>query len=964
MTTDDLETLSDQEVAFGSFRLYPQQRLLLRADTPVPLGSRARELLVVLVERAGEIVRKRELMAKVWPDTIVEEGTLRVHIAALRKALRDGQEGMRYVENVTGHGYRFVAPLRRNDDARLSTATQTRAPERPHKIPMPATRVIGRAPVVATLATDMPRRRLVTIVGPGGIGKTTVAIAVADHMHASYAHGSRFIDLATVTDPLLISGTVAAALGLTTGSPDPLPNIIEFLKHKQMLIVLDNCEHIIEAAALLAEGILTDAPSVSVIATSRESLRAKGEWVVRLAPLDLPPPEAELTVAQALGFSAIELFAERARASLDTFVLNDTDVPTVTYICRKLDGTPLAIELAAARVNLFGIRGLAARLDDCLGLLTAGRRTAVQRHQTLRAMLDWSHEILSRTEQVALRRLAVFSGPFDASSASVLLADDEVGAADVPRVLAELTAKSLLGVQMAGEEVLYRLLDMTRAYALEKLKESLESAEIKRRHARLCSSWGQDDLDGEPRSLREWTSGNQRRVDDVRAALDWCCSAEGDSMLGVTLTATSAPIWFQSPFVNEYRGRLDQALRSLKILGVSDAALELQLNAALGSATLYGTGLSPSATAAFNRTLELAERLDATVHHRRALWGLWVGRIAAADYLSALGFAEAFCLFAKSSCDVGAMVAGDRMMALAHHFLGNQITARHHAERALTWPARPLAPLGDSHFQIEHRIVVQSELARILWMQGFPEQAVHVGRESLGHAQSSGHSLSYCYALTNVCGVVLRTGDLPEATRLIALLLDHSSRHSLAYWHFWGRCFEMAVSRTNGDATAGATVLHDPLWGPLHEESLATLHEGLATKEAIVRAENGLAGWCAAELLRIKAELSLRKGDGNAVLAEGLLQRSLNTAREQGALSWELRTATSLARLWQGQRRTEEAHELLASVRARFTEGFATADLIKASTLLEELADHDRDLSPANSIKSVSDASSRVKVAL
>jgi predicted ATPase/DNA-binding winged helix-turn-helix (wHTH) protein len=937
MPTSDLQTASGQEIAFGPFRLYPEQRVLLRADTPLRLGSRAREILLLLVERGGEIVKKRELMARVWPNTIVAESNLRVHIRALRKALGDDQAGMRYVENVTGHGYRFVAPLTRLDEARLSPVAQARAAEHPHNIPVPLTRMIGRAPVVETLAIRLAHERFVTLVGSGGIGKTTVAMATADQLRASHSHGVCFVDLASITDPLLMSGTVASALGLTTASQDPLPSIIEFLKHKQMLIVLDSCEHVIEAAALLAEQLLAGAPSVHLIATSRESLRARGEWVLRLAPLESPPAGAVLTAAEALSFSAIHLFAERATASLKTFELSDAEIPTVADICRKLDGLPLAIELAAARVDLFGIRELAARLYDRLGLLTRGRRTAAPRHLTLRATLDWSYEILPPVEQIALRRLAVFAGAFDAPSAGAVVADDEVNAADVLDVLTNLAAKSLLAVHVAGQQVLYRLLDTSRAYALEKLENSRESPEIKRRHARLCCSWGKDGLDCEPPSLREWT-GNSQTIDDVRAALDWCFSPDGDPSLGVKLTAASASIWFQSSFVDEYRDRLELALRTLSSTGISDAALELQLNSALGSATMYTTGSSPTVAAAFNRTLELAERLRTTDHHRRALQGLWIGRIGAADYPSALGFAEGFCQFANSSNDPGAIAAGDRMMAQTHHFLGNQIMARHQAERALTRPARPIAPSSDFHFPLGNRVAVEATLARILWILGFPDQAIRVGRESLKAAQSSGHALSLCYALTCTCAVVLRTGDLPEARRLVAMLLKESSRHSLAYWHFWGRCFEEALARKTGEMRVGSTVLSDPLCSPMHQDTLATLHEELATKEAIVRAENGLAGWCAAELLRVKAETLLREVEGKAAAAEGLLRRSLDIAREQSALSWELRTAMSLARLWHRQRSTRKAHALLTSVFTRFTEGFETTDLVKARTLLEDMA--------------------------
>jgi DNA-binding winged helix-turn-helix (wHTH) protein len=240
--TDDLHTGSGKQIAFGPFRLYPEQRVLLREDTPVRLGSRAREILFFLVERAGEIVKKSELMARVWPNIIVEEGSLRTYIARLRNALGDGQAGMRYVENVTGHGYRFVAPLTRFDEARPLPVAQARAAEVPHNIPIRLTRMIGRAPVVATLASSLAHRRFVTIVGSGGIDKTTVAIATTDQLHASYSQGVCFVDLTSITDPLLMSGTVASALGLTTLSQNPLRSIIEFLQRKQILIVLDSCE--------------------------------------------------------------------------------------------------------------------------------------------------------------------------------------------------------------------------------------------------------------------------------------------------------------------------------------------------------------------------------------------------------------------------------------------------------------------------------------------------------------------------------------------------------------------------------------------------------------------------------------------------------------------------------------------------------------------------------------------------
>jgi len=929
MSTGDLQTSGGQAIAFGPFRVCPERRLVLRGDTPVRLGSRAREILFVLVQRPGEIVKKSELIERVWPDTFVEEGTLRVHIAALRKALGDGEEAVRYVENVTGHGYRFVAPFTRLEDA------QTGSTGRPNPIPAPLTRVIGREAVVAQLANRLAQGRFVTLVGPGGIGKTTAAIATADHLRAAYPHGIRYVDLASVADPALIPGTVASAFGLAIASGDPLRGVVEHLKSKELLIVLDNCEHVIDAAALVAEALL-EARSVHLMATSREPLRARGEWVMRLAPLTTPPPAAALSVEAALGFLAVQLFVERATASMDDFEFREADVPAVAEICRRLDGLPLAIELAAARVGFFGIPGLAARLDDRLRLLTRGPRTAAPRQQTLRATLDWSYQILDPREQAALRRLAVFAGTFDARSAAAVIADEETPAAEVFDILTNLCDKSLVSACASATDVRYRLLETQRVYALERLEDDPESNEVRQRHARLCCGNSGDARRGwEP---REWLAGNGQQIDDVRAALGWCFSPDGDPVIGMRLTAASAPLWFESSFLAEYRMHLERALRTLESMGASDPALELELNTLLGSATLYTAGQSSQVTAAFSRSVALARRLGTIDHQRRALWGLWVGRIGASDYVSALGYAEAFRLFASGSDEPDSRLASDRMIAVAHHLCGNQLEARLHSDRGLAQPAPSDGPTESNHFQIGHRVAMRGVLARILWLQGLPDQAIRVARESLEGAEASGHALSLCYVLTCLGSVTLWCGDRHETKRVVARLLEHSGRNSMAYWHFWGRCIEAGLAARELAPTAGRTLLADPLCCPVHQETLASFHEEFATGELIVRAQNGLAGWCTAELLRVNAATLLRGDNPDEGAAEQLLQQSLRVGRQQGALSWELRTATSLARLWHQQGRLRDAHDLLQSVHDRFTEGFGTADLIVARTLLESLS--------------------------
>jgi predicted ATPase len=277
--------------------------------------------------------------------------------------------------------------------------------------------------------------------------------------------------------------------------------------------------------------------------------------------LDLPPPEAVVTAAAASTFPAIQLLVERVMATLESFQLEDADVALVAEICRRLDGLPLAIELAAARVAQLGIRELAARLDDRLRILTVGRRTAVMRHRTLRATLDWSYQLLSPFEQLVLRRLAVFAGSFDVESACELAAPGPDGdPADVLEALTQLVAKSLVAMQPAGGQVLYRFLETSRAYALEKLASSGECESIRRQHAEVCCTWGAAARGFGLKPSGDWLASNAYRMDDVRAALDWCFSDEGDKLLGVRLTATSAPFWLSLRLLDEYRERVALAL--------------------------------------------------------------------------------------------------------------------------------------------------------------------------------------------------------------------------------------------------------------------------------------------------------------------------------------------------------------------------------------------------------------------
>jgi predicted ATPase/DNA-binding winged helix-turn-helix (wHTH) protein len=490
---DTASATVSHEISFGPFCLRPEQRVLLEAGRPVRIGGRGLDLLVALVERAGEVVTKQDLIARVWPTVSVCEDNLKTQIAVLRTALGDGRDGARYVVSSPGRGYCFVAPVTRSSEPPQETPPPASLGG-PIKPPIRITRLIGREGVVRQLLGGLQRRRFVTIVGPGGIGKTSVALAVAEALESSCKSSVCFVDLSQLSDPSQVMGALASALGVAASIDDPTERIIAFLRGGQALIVLDCCERVVDGAAVAAESLLEGSPDLRILATSREALRAEGEVICRLPALETPPDIDVLTAVEALGFPAVKLFVERVTRTIDNFELSDADAPIVAHICRRLDGLPLAIELAAGHVHAFGARGLAELLGR-FRLLMRGRRTAMQRHQTLGAALDWSYETLSEPERAILRRLSAFAGAFTLDEACAIGTDAAVSAHEVAEILENLVAKSLLQADLKTLSCCYRLLETTRTYAQDKLAQSGEMHDVARRqYARSRSGLSAVDL--------------------------------------------------------------------------------------------------------------------------------------------------------------------------------------------------------------------------------------------------------------------------------------------------------------------------------------------------------------------------------------------------------------------------------------------------------------------------------------
>lgn len=953
--------MSEPVLTFAPFELYPARRLLLEAGTPLRLGGRAMDILIALTQRAGDIVSKDELIARVWPGLHVEETNLRVHLAALRKALRDGHAGHRFITNVAGRGYAFVAPVSLGPPAAVPAKQLPVPGVPPGNLPMPLTRVIGRAEIIQAIAEQLGQHRFVTVVGPGGIGKTTVAVAAAARLPRGFPEGIFFVDLAPIGDAPAIPGVVASALGAPR-IEGAMTGLANFLRGKALLLVLDNCEHVLDAVATLAETLLREAPRLAILATSREALRAEGEWVQRLPPLGVPRAATPLTAAEALRFSAVQLFAERAAASLGGFDLVDAEAPIVAEICRRLDGIALAIEFAAGRLEAFGLRGLAALLDDRFQVLTRGRRTALPRHQTLRATLDWSYGLLPEPEQIVLRRLSVFAGGFTLQAARVVVAGDAGDLfARFGDCLASLVAKSLVAAEVTGGEPQYRLLETTRAYAREKLEECREFADLLRRHAAYCRGlFERAEAEWDRCPAVAWLADHARVMDDLHAALRWAFSLQGDSALGVALVVAAVPVWFQLSLVDECLNWVERALAALDPESPDPTVRRHRMQlclAAPGWLHMYtGRRRQGAATEAWHTALRLAEELGDVDGQMRAIWAFWGHRIEHAEFREALQLAERFCTLAPQAADPMVCFVGERMAGASLHFLGEQDAARDRIDRML---ARYGPPVPRSHilrWRFDQRIGAGLTRMRILWLQGHPDQALREAEEAVGQAQAMRHALTLGSTLIQAaCPVALLAGDLEAAERYADALRDATVAHPLEIWRAFGDGFAGEIQTRRGETQAGLALLRSAterlrqasfvqyLTTFLAAQARALIDAGrpgdaLATiREALEHSERTGERWALAEFKRIEGEaILLQPGPGGTGAAETLFLEALVIAGRQGALSWQLRAATSLAALWQRDGRAIEARHLLGPVLARFTEGFSTADLAKATSVMAE----------------------------
>ena len=918
------------------------RRELRARGIPVPLGKRAFQVFAVLVQSAGQLVTKDELMARVWPSVIVEENTLEVHISAIRRALGTDRES---VKTSSGRGYRLVGDwtIRNKGFSRETVDLDSSPmPVRPflNNVPAAGSVLIGRHAAVQHLQNFLSAYRAITLTGPGGIGKTALALEVTRTLFPTFAGDCWLVDLASLSDPQLVPSMVASVLGVRlAGDESSGQSVARAIGARKLLLVLDNCEHVIDAAARMAETVLHLCPATSIIATSREALRIEGEHVYRVSPLDVPNQQQEESDI-VLRHGAVQLFVARAQSLDSEFLLHGEELRAIAAICRRLDGIPLALEIAAARVDLLGVRELAAHLDDHFLLLTKGRRTAAPRHQTLFATMDWSFELLSDAEQTVLRRLSVFSRRFTIEAAIAVAADDDITRAIVIEAIQGLINQSLLTTDCSSTVAYYKPLHVTRIYAAEKLLESGDWSKTSRQHAiHVCNVLKTAEADWELVDCPTWIATYGPMMDDIRVALKWAYSSAGEVAIGTRLTAAALPVGIQLSLIDEFRRLVARALESIAQGPSSLLEAEIRLNvahAALGEFPKEGIAATVIAS---EKAEELFSKTGNTICRFEPLVMRATLELDVIDYNAALETANRLSVLAQSSSDPVATLISDRMMSLVLHFAGNHGEARALAERVNNNP-RTIIPLAYSQVTGRRRGSTGTVIARVLWLEGYSEQAAQASDDYLERAYASGPS-AVCQELSlAACPIALWTGDYIKARTLIDLLLAQGSSNPV--WSAAALSFDAVLSPRECGLKKGDGQVFDYFRNRAHGvfqmDTLGTMAEELVDAEAITRAQNGQSGWCTPEILRVKGEnIACAGGALSTSVAEATFLNALSIARQQGALAWELRAATSLARLRQRDFRFGAALDLLAPIYHRFTEGHGTRDLIAASTLLAEL---------------------------
>jgi predicted ATPase/DNA-binding winged helix-turn-helix (wHTH) protein len=943
--------------SFGPFRLLPEKRTLWKSDEVVPLGSRAFDILVAMVEHDRKVLAPGELMAMAWPGLVVEDSNVRVQVAKLRRALGCGHGGARYIANVAGRGYSFVAPVRRIDatecvpsaileaDALAEEAPATRVAKPPRlrsAFPRPLDRAIGREQCAAELGRIVTEGRLTTVVGAAGSGKTTLAILVADGIE-TFEGSKFFVDLSVVDREDRVAEAMASAVGYMPSEADVLQGLIEVLAEGRSLIVLDNCEHVIAEVAALCLKIVQETRNVFFLNTSREALRVRDEFVYLLRPLAFPAHIEGLTLQEAMTWPAIQLFMERAKEGGVIGALSDEEVRTVAALCRRLDGNPHAIGLVASRVGTYGIQGVADLFASQFALQWQGRRDDNPRHQTVEALIDWSHNLLPERGRQVLQRLSVFSGSFPVEAAVAVTSDDMVDVFQVREAIGDLVDKSLVTVSIENGATYLRLLETTRAYATARLARVPGGERFMRRHALYYAE--------QLRKLADVHVMSQSLdVENVRTAIEWGFSAAGDPTLAATMWSMAAPRFLQLGLVRECKRTCERCLYELPAR-LRSTRTELDLLESTATTYFAGADYDGAMKPLLERGLELCRQLGDSRSMFHFLTGLHLQMITTDEFESAPSVCEQYSSLALASGGPTEAAIATWMSGSSKHYVGDLVGAD--ADFAA---GRELVDKEGTHplhyFEIMEEIIAGINTARVRWALGLPTQALKVALSVIEGGRKLPGSLAMRVTL---CFPILLSHDLTDEARgliqeLENLSIDYNSsvrRQVLNLVKGY-----LLVHLGKGEAAADhlqqcLAMLPPPKMSVVRIDALQALAEahrlcgnpGDALKsidEALDLSRGTGAGFNFPDLLRTKAAVLMCLPDADEAEIDELLSEAMDRASRQGALLWELRAALAMATM-RARKGDQSGRQELERVYSRFSEGFGTRELRAAAHLLRSM---------------------------
>ncbi|MCS3498678.1 putative ATPase/DNA-binding winged helix-turn-helix (wHTH) protein [Bradyrhizobium japonicum] len=930
---------------FGPFRLHPRNRKLFCGAEEVHIGGRSMDVLLALARTQGELVSKEQLFAAAWPNTFVHESNLKVAIASLRRTLREYSPSLEFITTVVGRGYRLAFESQSADpsiESEFPMAAGTSLPE--------LGTVIGRDAEIALLRETLARNRLTTIVGAGGIGKTTVAIAVA-HLFEDEGGGSvTFVDLARVSSEEFVPASLASALGISANSNDALQAVVSILSRRKSLLLLDTCEHVLSAVTHVCDFVLAKTTDVRILATSRQVLRARYEKLVWLDPLKVPPPEHADTAADVLKYSAPQLLVARASEKAG-YCIDDKDARAITEICRRLDGAPLSIELVSSRLKARSANTVLEELDDRFRSLRKEAPGGPLRQQTLLVTLEWSYALLNEDEARTLRAISIFAGSFDADSVAHVVAHSGETSFSAFDAIAALRAKSMISEDHSTGKLRHRLLDSTRAFASTLLEGHGEVAAVSTRHARLqleiLTRAGEEHAS---LSARAWHARYGGQVDDLRKALDWALYQSADTLLGMQLVAAGLPLWHELSLGEESRENCRQALAEFERTGCTDTALKLNLIVGLATGNTYLSGDPDETIALYKMAIRLARETGKPGIECRSLGALALYTLLPGNQSGVSETLGSMRRAAIEANDRAALWEQDHLVAEWEAVRGDFQASRKRLQK-LCIEMREYSEGAAPRFQIRQKSAIEVHLGAINWFMGAPGEALRLVEKAAVEAIEFGHGLTIIHCLAH--GIIFTLNECrlySKAKTYTELLKSTIYRHGMAEWIPIADCYTLAIPALSGEGAnahelrAAVGNLRKGMIQVGHHSYYATLAHAMVeigqyedaarTVELVLEADPQR--WVLPELLRLRA--ATERAFKYDEKAEITLRESLESADSIGALGWKLRSAFDLSTLLNDHGKSHEAKQLLRSVYDRFSDGSDTGDLMNCRMLLKQLS--------------------------